>query len=97
MSYEIVSGYQLTLLIGACLPPSTPEHLPDPEEALNLFPGRDPVVLVDLNTDIGRLRNPWYQQVAEFLASFVLVDLLDHFQQCLPYCNLQTWWQVRQG
>ena len=33
----------------------------------------------DLNVDIIHLIKPWYQLVAELLASFGLVDLLGHF------------------
>ena len=51
----------------------------------------------DLNADIGRLRNPWDQQVAAFLELFGLVDLLVHFQQHLCYRHIQMWWQVHQG
>ena len=79
VSFEIVYGNHITPLIGALLLPSMLDHLPDLEDYLNRFVGRDPVVLGDLNADIGRLRNPTYQQVAEFLASFELVDLLSHF------------------
>ena len=66
-------------------------------EVKNRFPGRYPVILGDLNTDIGRLRNPREQQVSYFLASFGLVDLLGNFQQLLRYHHLQTLWQVHQG
>ena len=93
---DFVAGYQRTPLIGVYLPPSTLDHLPDLNEALNRFPGRDPVILGYLNTDISLLRNPWDQQVAGFLASFGLVDLLGNFQQRLRYLHFQTWWQVGQ-
>ena len=80
-SCELVDGDQRMSLIGEYLPPSTLDHLPDLEDLLNRFQGREPVVLGDLNASIGRLRNPQYQQVAYFLASFGMVDLLAHFQQ----------------
>ena len=83
---KIVAGDQQTPLIGAYLSQSTLDHLYDP--------GRYPIVLGDLNMDIGRLRNPQDQQVADFLVSFGLVNLLGHFCQPLRYCNLQTWWRV---
>ena len=86
-----------TLLIGAYLTQSTLDHLPDLEEELNRFPGKEPVLLGDLNTDIGRLRNPWGQQVKDYLASLGMVDLLDNFRQRLRYRNLNKWWQVCQG
>ena len=53
VSCKIIYGYQQTLIIGAYLPPSTLDHLVDLEEALDRFPDRDPIVLRDLNTDIG--------------------------------------------
>ena len=97
MICKLVASNQRTLLTREYLPPSTLDHLPKFMEALDRFLGRDPVILGELNADKGRLRNPWYQQVADFLAYFRLVDLLDNFLQCLRYRNLQTWWQVRQG
>ena len=58
MICEVISGNQLTPIIGEYLPPSTLDHLPDLEEALNRFLGRYPVVLGDLNADFGRLSKP---------------------------------------
>ena len=80
MSCEITSGNQKTPLIGAYLPPSTLDHLSDLEEVLNCFQIREPFILGDLNADIGCLRNPRDQKVADLLASFGMVDLLAHFQ-----------------
>ena len=97
VSCKLISGNQQTPIIGEYLPLPTLYHLPDLEEAQNRFQARDPVVLGYLKADISRLRNPRNQQVAYFLESFGLVDLLDHFQQRLLYCNLHVWWQVRQG
>ena len=64
---------------------------------MNCFPGRDPVLLGDPNAGISRLRNNWYQLVAYFVASFGMVDLLDHFRNRLFYHNLYMWLQVHQG
>ena len=77
-----IAGDQLILLIGAYLPSSTLYHLSNFQKALKRFQVRDPVIQGDLKVDIGRLRNPWDQQVAYFLFSFGLVDLLAHFGQC---------------
>ena len=75
---KIFSGAQRTPLIGLYPSPlSTLDHLPDLEEALNRFPGRDPIIIGELNADIGRPQNPRNQQVADFMASFGLVDLLN--------------------
>ena len=58
VSCEVVSGDKQMPLIGAYIPLSSLDHLPDLEEALNRFMGRDPIVLGDLNAYIGRLGNP---------------------------------------
>ena len=76
---------------------STLGNLPELEEALNRFPGRDPIIMGDLNIDARRLQNPRNQQVDNFLASFVLVDIIGHFRQRLWFCHIQTWWKVRSG
>ena len=94
---KLVAGDQQTTLIGEYLTPSTLDHLPDLEEALNRVPCKDPVVLGDLNTYIGHLRNTQHQQVADLLVYFGLMNLVGRSQQRLCYRNLQTWWRVRQG
>ena len=97
VSWELVSRVQGNPLIGAYLPLSTLYQLTDPEEELNRFLGRDSIVIGDLNTDIRRLQNPRIQQVADFLASFGLVDLLSHFRQYLRFFRMKMWCQVKQG
>ena len=59
-------------------PPSTLYHLPDLEEAINRFLGRDPIFMGDLNKDIRRIQNPRNQKVDYLQASFGLLDLLGH-------------------
>ena len=71
VSCKIVTSNYRTPLIEAYLPQSTLDA--------EFFLGRDPAVLGDLNVDIIHLIKPWYQLVAELLASFGLVDLLGHF------------------
>ena len=97
VSCKVIVGYQWTPLIGTYLTQSTLDHLPDLEKVLNRFLGRDPVVLEYLNSDIVHLRNPKDKHVADFSASFGLVDLLGHFWQRLHYRHLQMWWKIRQG
>ena len=41
--------------------------------------------------------NPRCEQVADFLASFGLVDLLGHFRKYLQLRHMQTWFQVKPG
>ena len=91
VSLKLVTENQQTPLIGPYLPLSTLYHLTYLEEVLNRFLVRDPIVLGDLDPDIVHLRNFWYQQVADFLESFGLVNILAHFQQRLCYPSLQTW------
>ena len=90
---EMFFSAQRTPLIRMYPPPpqSTIDHLTDLEKALNLFLGRNPILMGDLNEDIGYLQNPWNQLVEDFLASFGLVDLLDHFRQRLCFFHMQTW------
>ena len=70
---------------------ATLEHLPGLEDALNLFLGKDFIVIGDLNMVIERLKNPRIQQVADFLVYFGLVDILNHFIQQLRFCHIKTW------
>ena len=80
MSSEIVSVTQWTPLIGFYLFPTTLDHLIYLKDALNSFMGRDPIVLGDLNADLGRMGNPQEKHVADFLAFFGLVDIMGHFR-----------------
>ena len=68
------------------------DRLPDLNEELNDFLGRDPIFMGDLNTDVSYMVNPWNQQVAEFLAYFRMVYLLGHFMQRLRFQSEKTWW-----
>ena len=56
VSCEIVTRFTRIPLVGAYLPPSTLEHLPCLEEAMQSF--RDPIVLGDLNLDLKEARSP---------------------------------------
>ena len=56
VSCDIVTRLIWTPLVGAYLPLSTLEHLPDLEEALELF--KDTKVLGDLNVDLDEARIP---------------------------------------
>ena len=51
------------------------DRLPDLNEELNDFLGRDPILMRDLNADVSYMVNPWNQQVADLLTSFRMVDL----------------------
>ena len=85
-------------LIGAYLPPSSLDHLPDLEAALASFNGAlNVTVMGDLNADIHDLTHPRHQQVANLLANYGLLDLLNHFRQRRPFRHMKTWYQVREG
>ena len=94
VSCKIVSRKQRTPLIGAYLPPTTLDHLPNLEEMISCFSGREPIILVKLNTYVGLLGNPQDQQVEDFLVSFGLVELRGHFRRRLWFWYMQMWWQV---
>ena len=85
------------MLMRVYLPPSTLEHLPDLEEALDRFLGKDPIVIIDLHEDIRRLQNPQIQQVANFLTSFGMFDLLSNIRHWIRFQHMKTWWKVIQG
>ena len=97
VSCVVVSGSKRMPMIGVYLPPSTLDHLPDLEEAINRFPQQDPIIMGDLNADIHDLSTNRSQQVAAFLATFGLLDVLTHFKQRRPHRHNQTWRQVREG
>ena len=97
VSCEVVSVRHHTPLIRSYLALSKLENLLDLEEALDIFLGKDPIVLRDLNAVIERMQNPRIQQVIDLLASFGLVDLLSHFRQRIRLRHLKAWWQVQKG
>ena len=78
---EVVTDRKCTLIIGAYLPPSTLEHLPDLEKALTRFQDQYPIVVGDLNSDLGQSQNPHIQQVSALLLDVGLMGLLCHFRQ----------------
>ena len=86
-----------TLIIGACLPPYTLDHLLYLKEALTLFQDQDPMVLRDLRADIGQSQNPRSHQVADLLMDFRQMDLLHHFRQRGRFWHMNTWYQMIQG
>ena len=93
--FEIVTRINQTNLIRSYLPRSNMDRLPDLEEVLNDFLGRDPIFMGYLNTNVSYTVNPWNQQVADFLAYFRMLDLLNHFRQRLRFRIKKTCWQVR--
>ena len=82
MSCEVVTDRKLTPLIGAYLPPSTLNHLPDLEEGPTRFRDQDTILLGDLNAGIVQAHNLRIQQVADLLMESGLMDLIHHFRQC---------------
>ena len=81
VSSEVVLGVNWTPLNRAYLTPSTLEHLPDLEDESIILTVKDSIILGDLNTDIGRLKNLQFHHVADLLASFGMVDLISHLRQ----------------
>ena len=75
VSCKTISALKRIPLIGDYLPPTNIYHILHLDKALNTFLGRYPIVVGYLNAYIGRIMNPWNQQVADFLNFFGLVDL----------------------
>ena len=89
VSCNIVTGLTRTPLVGAYLPLSTLEHLPDLEEALQRF--RGPIYLRGLNVDLYEARILHSQSVSDLLAEYGLIDLVRHFRQRFMFRDLKTW------
>ena len=77
---DVITSGKWNILIGAYLPSSTLEHLPDLEEALARFRDQGPIVLGDLKADISQYQNPYIQEVADLLMEFGMLDLHHHFR-----------------
>ena len=71
---EIITGLTRTPLVGVYLPPSTLEHLPDLEEAIQRF--RCPIFLGGLNVDLDEARSSRIQHVLDLLSNYGLIDLV---------------------
>ena len=97
VSCEIALGAQRTPLIRAYVLISTIYKVPDIEEAINRFPGRDPIVMWYLNVDISRLQNSRRHHMEYFLVYFGLVDLIDCFRQKLHFRYMKLWRHFHQG
>ena len=66
------------------------EHLPEVEEELQRFKGRDTIVLGYLNVDLDNSQILWSQRVADLLMEYGLIDLVWHFRQCCRFQDLKT-------
>ena len=73
------------------------DHLPHLEEALDCFPGLNPILMGNLNANIYDPTVPRNQTIATLLATYGLLDMLYHFRQRAPYRHCNTWHQVREG
>ena len=74
VSCEIFTGLTRTPLVGAYLPPSTLEQIPEIEDDLQRF--REPIVLGDLNVDLNGARSLHSQRVSDLLAESNIIDLV---------------------
>ena len=66
VSCKLINRLTRTPLVGAYLPLSTLDHLPDLEEYLKRF--KYPIVLGDLNADLDKARSLQIQKMADLLA-----------------------------
>ena len=70
----VAHGLNRTPLIRVYLTPSTMEHLPDLEEALQRFGGT--IYLGGLNVELDKARSLWIQRVLVLLAEYGRIDLV---------------------
>jgi len=102
ISFELVSGWRRTPMIGGYIPPNDMTTLPHISAALSRFSEhRDAkrlVLLGDLNVDLsypdGDVRGT---EIADLLSAQGFEDLLLHFKSTRRYSHGKTWWQDRQG
>ena len=82
VSFILVDGDTRSPIVGAYLPPSSLDHLPDFEDAMERFAlSPNVTVLGDFNADIYNLTNIRNQTIANTFANYGLLDLLAHFRQ----------------
>ena len=79
VSFEVVTDRNQNPIIGAYLPSSTLENLPDMKKAHTRFWDQYPIELGYLNANIGQAEDPNSHQVADLLMEFGLMDLLHYF------------------
>ena len=80
VSCELVTGNLWMPSIGEYLPASMLNHITDLEEDLIFFLVRYPILLGDINADIGRL---CYHRDLQILVSFRLLGFMAHLRQRL--------------
>jgi hypothetical protein len=97
ISFELVTGRRHTPIVGAHIPPADLETIEHITRAMERFPGRDPLLLGDLNVDLGSFLDPREVETAAAVASFGLEDLLPHFRQHRGFCHGKTWRPERLG
>ena len=95
LSCLLITGTQRTPLIGAYLPPSSLDDLPDLEAALQRFPNSKPTLQGDLNVDLTDLTPKRTQEVHALLSAYGLEDMLQHFVQRKHFTHKKTYYQYR--
>jgi len=96
ISFEIVTGLKRQPVVGTYLPPSNLVDLPHVQAALDRFPQQKPVLMGDLNVDVSRDDNDARtNDVADFLATNGLMDLLTQHRQRKSFRDRTTWFQHR--
>ena len=92
VSWEMVSDGHHTPIIRKYLHPYNIDHLEYLEGGLNRLPGRESIIIGDLNSEIGLFQNLRIQQVADCLDPFSLVDLIINFRKRLHFYHMKMWW-----
>ena len=80
--------------VGAYIPPTDLSTLEFVKQSWDGLPrGIPPLLLGDLNADLGDPRDEWARAVATKMAMLGLDDMLQHFRQRRAFRHHTTWWQ----
>ena len=95
ISCVLVSGTMRQPLIGVHIPPSDETTIGHLEKALDRFHpvGRTPIVLGDLNANLGNPLGARAQQIATLMATAGISSMTPHFRQRRCHRNGATWKQ----
>ena len=69
-------------------------HLPDLEDILERFWGKDPILMGYINVDLDDACNLRSQLISDMMTKFGLIDLMHHFWQRRHLHHLNIWTQV---
>ena len=102
ISFELVSGWRRTPVVGGYIPPTDRTTLPHMIAAMDRFSthsaGNRMLVIGDFNVDLSDPnQDARGSEIIDAMSTHGLEDLLLHFKPRERYSHRQTWWQERGG